>query len=221
MRQKISTENRDITLWSIKFFDTRNQWHPKGSPYKIFRHCETKNFRRNILILPPPLIYKIFCYRKFSETQYRRVPLRNVSVLSDNKFSIENRDILLLGIKCFVNRNFLKHRRVPLRKFLVLLDENFFDGKSWYSLPLPSPSHTLTSLIPEVFWITAQKGSFTKCFGTVRQNNFDGESWYPPLLLPLKFSEPRKFLKQKGFLTKSFGTVIQEFLNGKSWYSFA
>ena len=29
----------------------------KGSfPYEIFRHCETKTFRRKILILPPPLI---------------------------------------------------------------------------------------------------------------------------------------------------------------------
>ena len=53
-RQKNSTKNCDITLLSIKFFDTRNQWHPKGFPYESFRHCETKNFRRKILILPPP-----------------------------------------------------------------------------------------------------------------------------------------------------------------------
>ena len=30
-------------------------------PYENFRHCETKNFRRKILILPP-LLSKIFRY---------------------------------------------------------------------------------------------------------------------------------------------------------------
>ena len=57
VRQKISTENCDITLWSIKTFDTLNSWHPKSSPYENFRHCETRNFRRNNLTLrlfPPP-----------------------------------------------------------------------------------------------------------------------------------------------------------------------
>ena len=42
----------------------------KGSfPYGNFRHCETKNFRRKILIPPPPsLMHKIFRYPKFSDT---------------------------------------------------------------------------------------------------------------------------------------------------------
>ena len=52
-RQKKSTKNREIILLSIKFFHTWNQWHPRGLPYEIFRHCETKTFRQKLLILPP------------------------------------------------------------------------------------------------------------------------------------------------------------------------
>ena len=50
--KNFSTQNRDITLWSIRFFDTRNHWHPKGFPYKICRHCERKKFRQKFVILP-------------------------------------------------------------------------------------------------------------------------------------------------------------------------
>ena len=93
VRQKISTENLDTPLppplLSINFFATGNflKHSTEGFTYKIFRHCETKNFRWKIVILspspppPPPLIHKLFRYRKISETQHRRVPLRNISVL--------------------------------------------------------------------------------------------------------------------------------------------
>ena len=53
------------------FFDTRNYCNNKGLPYGNFRHCEIKNFRRKILIPPPPspsLMHKIFRYPKFSDT---------------------------------------------------------------------------------------------------------------------------------------------------------
>ena len=49
------------------FFDTRNYCNSKGFPYGNFRHCETKNFRREILILPPPLI-QTFSVPEISET---------------------------------------------------------------------------------------------------------------------------------------------------------
>ena len=38
------------------FFDARSYCNSKGFPYGNIRHCETKNFRRKILILPPSLI---------------------------------------------------------------------------------------------------------------------------------------------------------------------
>ena len=59
--KKFSTENLDTPpspLLSIHFFATGNflKHSTEGFTYKIFRHCETKNFRRKILILPPPLL---------------------------------------------------------------------------------------------------------------------------------------------------------------------
>ena len=35
----------------------------------MFRYCETKQFRREIVILAPSLIPNIFRYQKFCETQ--------------------------------------------------------------------------------------------------------------------------------------------------------
>ena len=83
VRQKNSTENLVTPPFlSIKFFATGNflKHSTERFPYKIFRHCETKKFRRKILLLPL-LIHKVFRYRNFSETQHRRVPLRNFSAL--------------------------------------------------------------------------------------------------------------------------------------------
>ena len=73
----------------------------------------------------PPLIQKLFCSWKSSETQHVRDPLRNFSVLRNKKFSIESLDFPLLGRKFFDTWNFLKHRRVPLRSFSALRDKNF------------------------------------------------------------------------------------------------
>ena len=161
------------------FFDTRNQCNSKGFPYGNFRHCETKKFRRKILIFsppllsinfslpeifwntaqkvsttkffgtvrqkvfdgkswysPPPLIHKLFRYRKFSETQHRRLPVRNFSALWDKKISTENLDTT-------------------------------------------PPSLIQTFSAPEIN--ATVKDSPTEIFGTVRQKIFDGKFWYSPL----------------------------------------
>ena len=84
LRRKIVIPPPPPPFLCIKFFATRNflKHSTEGFPYEIFRHCETKNIRRKILILPPPpLIRKHFRYRTFSETQIRRVRLRNFSAL--------------------------------------------------------------------------------------------------------------------------------------------
>ena len=52
----------------------------EGFPSETFWHCETKNFRRKILITPL-FIRKLFRYRKISETQHRRVHLTKFSAL--------------------------------------------------------------------------------------------------------------------------------------------
>ena len=252
-------------LSSINFFATGNflEHSREVFSYKIFRHCETKNFRRKILILPPPfLIHKLFRYRKFSGTQHRRVPLRNDSVLWDKtilteivnpapslipnifrypelmkhwriplrnfsalwdkKFSMENCDtpsIPPLIHKLFRYRKFsgTQQRRVPLGNFSALWDKNFstencdtpsipplihklfryrkfsgtqqrrvplrsfsalWDKKNWQKIVIPAPS-----LIPNIFryqnFSETQNGSSTKFFGTVRQKFCKGKSWYP------------------------------------------
>ena len=53
--KKFLTENLDTPPppFYPNFFDTENNWNTKGFPaYGNFRHCETKNFRRKILIPP-------------------------------------------------------------------------------------------------------------------------------------------------------------------------
>ena len=73
---------------SLAFFDAPNKWNTKGLIYEVFRHCETKNFRRKLVI--PPIMHKIFRYPKFSET-LKGSPW-NFSALWDKKFSTENLD---------------------------------------------------------------------------------------------------------------------------------
>ena len=74
------------TLLSLTVFDTRNQWNTEKHPSEIFRHCAMSKFRLKISIPPPCPIRRFLCYRKISETQYRRLPLRTFSVLREKKF---------------------------------------------------------------------------------------------------------------------------------------
>ena len=121
--KKILTENRDPPLLSIKFFDTRNflKHRSEGFLYEIFRHCETKKFWQKIVI-PPLLSIKFFDTRNF--VKQRRVPLRSFSVLWDNKFSIENRDIPLLG-KIIRYPKFSETQTGSSTKFFGTVRENF------------------------------------------------------------------------------------------------
>ena len=93
----------------------------------MFRYCETKQFRRKIVILPPSSSpsYPYFSPpENFWNTAQVRVPLRSFSVLRDKK-SWYSLPLPLLSIKFFDTINFVKHRRVPLRRFSVLWDNKF------------------------------------------------------------------------------------------------
>ena len=91
MRQKVfDGKSWTPLLLSLTFFDTRNWWSTKGFPYEIFRHCETKKFRRKNMI-PPFSSIKLFETRNFLKNS--RIPLRNFSALWDIKISTENRDM--------------------------------------------------------------------------------------------------------------------------------
>ena len=54
-------------------------------PLRKFSAPWDKTSSRENLDLPLPLFHKFFRYRKFSETQHRRVPLPNVTVLWDKQ----------------------------------------------------------------------------------------------------------------------------------------
>ena len=75
----------------------------KGS-LKAFSAQWDKKFSKEIFILPLPLIHELLRYQNVSKTQHGRVPLRNVSVLWDEKNSTKSRGITLLSIKLFGSR---------------------------------------------------------------------------------------------------------------------
>ena len=107
VRRKIFDGNLWYPLLCIKFFDTPNFLKYWRDAHDIFRHCETKNFRRKLVI--PPIMHEIFRYPKFSET-LKGCP-RHFSALWDEKFSTETCDTPLLCIKFFDTPNFLKYWR--------------------------------------------------------------------------------------------------------------
>ena len=102
VRQKTFDGNLWYPLLCIKFFDTPNFLSHWRDAHDIFRHCETKNFRRKLVI--PPIMHKIFRYPKFSET-LEGCP-RNFSALWDQKFSTKKRDTPLFIHKTFWNQKF-------------------------------------------------------------------------------------------------------------------
>ena len=54
----------------------------------------------------------------------------------------------------------------------------------------------------------------------MRQNNLDGNTWYPPTLLSLTFFDTKKFVNHRRFPRSKFsGTVRQQTFHRNSWYS--
>ena len=104
---------------SINFFATGNflKHSTEGFTCEYFRHCETKNFWRKILILPPLL--QTFSVPGINAT-IKDSPTEIFGTVRQKKISTENRDINLWSINFFDTRNFLKHQRAPLRSFSVL-----------------------------------------------------------------------------------------------------
>ena len=124
-------------------------WNTEGLLYEMFRYCEMKPFRRTIVTTTPFLILIVFRFQK--DFEHRKVPLRKVSVLWDQKS---------------------RRRFVMCTHFLFL---NIF----WHKK------------ISET-----QKGSSTKCFGTVSQKNWRG-LWCPPPLFTSTFFKIKNFLKRR------------------------
>ena len=72
-----------------KFFRYQKFCETEGTPYEVFRSCETKNFRQNH-DAPPPM-HENFRYKNFFETQ-KGSPTKFFGTVRQ-KFSTQNRDI--------------------------------------------------------------------------------------------------------------------------------
>ena len=145
------------------------------------------------MILPPSphaLIRKLFRYRKFSETEHRKVPLRSFSELRDKKMSTEIRDIGLLSIKLFDIWNYWNTKRFLYEVFRHCETKNF--GKKNCDIPYPPFIHKFFRY--QKFCET-QKVSPTKFFGTVKQQIFYRKTYIP--LLGMSFFDNRNFLKHR------------------------
>ena len=200
--KKFWTENRDAppppSVFFLAFFDTRNNETLKDSPTKFFDTVRQNYFDGKEWYLPPLSVLTFFDTRNVLKN--RRVPLRNFSVLWDNRFSLENRDILLLGIKFCDTWNFLRHRRVPLRNDSVL-KQNYFDGKSWY----PPPFSTLTFFDTRNF---PKQGFlyeiFRYCETKILTWNRDTPSLLPLPSCPWSFSIPEILWNTEGLRYEIF-----------------
>ena len=199
-------------LLSTFFFDTRKflKHRSEGFLYEIFRHCETKNFRRKIL--RPPIMHKIFRYPNFSETM-EGCP-RYFSALWDKKFLTQNHDTPSpppLSTNFFGTRNFLKHRSEGLLyEIFRHCETKKLDTKLWYS----SLNHKVFRYPKLVTHWRVPLRNFSALWDIkISTENRD----MPPPIHKL-FSIPEIFWKTEGFLYKAFrfGLVRQK-ISTKPW----
>ena len=199
VRQKIFDGNLWYPLLCIKFFDTPNFLRHWRDAHENFRHCETKKFRRKIVI--PSIMHKIFRYPKFSET-LKGCP-RNFSALWDQNFSTEKRDTPFSSIKLFETKNFLKKSRIPLRKFSALWD-----------IKISTENCDMPPLIHKFFRYQKisgkQKGSCSKLFVSVLWDKKSRQNRDAPPSYAWKFSIKNFSETPKCSRMKYFGTLRQK-----------
>ena len=171
-----STQNRDITLWSLKSFHTRNLWHTEEFPYEVFRHRQTKSFDRKSWYFPPPLILIFFRDQKFSEAQIRKVSLRNFCALWDKIFDTKSWHNSLKP-KIFLNPKLMTHWWVPLRSFSALSGRKF-----WQKIVLfPPPPLILIFFRDQKFSEAQIRKVSLRNFSALWDKIFDTKSWHNSL----------------------------------------
>ena len=114
----------------------------KGCPRNFFALWDQKFSTENRdtpSSLPPLLLSIIFIrYQIFSDTQIRKVPLRNFSALRQKKIDTKSWDKSLKH-KIFRYPKLVTHWRVPLRNFSALWDRHFLtENRDTPSSPPPS-----------------------------------------------------------------------------------
>ena len=149
-------------LLCIKFFVTPNFLKHWRDAHEIFRHCETKNFRRKIVL--PPIMHKTFRYPKF--LKHWRDVHEIFRHCETKNFRRKNVIPPFSFIKLFETKNFLKNSRIPLRKFSALWDIKI----STENRDMPPLIHNFFS-IPENFRKT--EGFLYKAFRSCETKSSD------------------------------------------------
>ena len=172
------------------------------------QYCEPKTLTR-ILMPTPFLVLNVFRNRKFSETQKGSLT-KSFGTVKQNSFT-ENPDTPTpLMHEKFRNQIFSETMKASLRNVSIQRDKKFL-GQSW----CPPTFFSLT-FFQKIFSET-QKGSSTKCFGTVRWNHFDAQSWRPPPFLSLIFFDFRKIWNTERSLYEKFRYHEIKKFDGESW----
>ena len=163
----------------------------------------TETWKIRLKIVTCPLLSIIFFdTRKFPAN--RRVPVQSISFRScDTKSS--DKTVMpspLLCMKIFDKRILLKHQSVLQWNISVQWDKNF----SIENVDTPPPSY------PNFFDTRNYRNTKgfppTEIFGTVRQKNFGGKSWYPlPPLWCIKFFTTRNFLIHRSVPQRNFSVL--------------
>ena len=84
---KFSTENREIPLLCIRFFDTQNFLKHWMVPLRIFSVLWDKKFSPEILVTPPPPLLSITFFHTRNFLKHRKGSLQSFLVLWDKIFS--------------------------------------------------------------------------------------------------------------------------------------
>ena len=137
-------QRKIVILLCIKFFDTPIFLKHWRDAHEMFWHCETKNLRLKIVILPPPfpppppllsIIFfdtRFFWYtdQKGSPTKFFSTETKKIDTTSWDKS---------LKHKIFRYPKLVTHWRVPLRNFSALWDRHFLtENRDTPSSPPPS-----------------------------------------------------------------------------------
>ena len=121
--RKVSTDNSEVPLLSLRFFDTRFFLKHRTVALRIFSVMWDTDFDQKLWYTPLFLIQNYFRYPKFSETQ-KGSPTNFLGFVRQKfwqKIVIQNP--LLLSKIFFDTRSVLNHRRVPPRNFWTLWDK--------------------------------------------------------------------------------------------------
>ena len=209
LRQKIFDGNLWYPLICIKFFDTPNFLRHWREAHEIFRHCETKKFRRQILI--PPLSYpNFFGTRNYWNT--KRFPYEVFWHCETKNFDGKSWCSPLSYPNFLDTRNYCNSKGFPYGNFRHCETKNFRRKILMLPSPLSYPNFLDTRNYCNSKGFPC--GNFRHC----ETKNFRRKILMPPSLIQT-FSIPEIIATVKASRTEIFGTVRQKISDGKSWYS--